>query len=53
MLVRDKHSGLLDPFVSCAKMRYCEYAPWTEFATLEAAACVLCTYAFIKQNSLT
>ncbi len=27
MLVRDKHFSLLDPFVSYAKMDYCD-APW-------------------------
>jgi len=28
MLVRKKHSSLLDPFISYAKMKCCEYAPW-------------------------
>jgi hypothetical protein len=26
---------------------------WTEFSTLEVAACVLCTCAAVKQNGLT
>jgi len=35
MLVREKHSCLLDPFVSYVKMKCCEYTPWYRIYNFE------------------
>jgi hypothetical protein len=31
ILIRNKHSSLLDPFISTQKMKCCEYAPWSMY----------------------
>jgi hypothetical protein len=34
MFVRDKHTSLLDPFISYEKMNCCEYSPGAVFTAL-------------------
>jgi hypothetical protein len=59
MLARDKHSSLLDPFVSYAKMKCYEYTHWglyshklLKYRAVFTTLYFLCTYKLDQETKL-